>query len=76
MFSGIIEKRGTVHSVEEEDGTVIIELATGYEGLELGESIAVNGVCLTVVKFNAKARRPFSSAARPLPAAILAVLHR
>jgi riboflavin synthase len=54
MFSGIIEKRGTVHSVEEEDGTVIIEVATGFEGLELGESIAVNGVCLTVVKFNAK----------------------
>ena len=59
MFSGIIEKRGTVHSVEEEDGTVVIEVSTGYEGLELGESIAVNGVCLTVVKFNAKGSATF-----------------
>lgn len=52
MFSGIIEKLATVHAVSDEDGTVILELATGYEGLELGESIAVNGVCLTVVRFN------------------------
>lgn len=59
MFSGIIEKRATVHAVSEEDGTLILELMTGYEGLELGESIAVNGVCLTVVRFNDKGAATF-----------------
>lgn len=59
MFSGIIEKRAGVHSVSQEDGTLILEIATGFEGLELGESIAVNGVCLTVVRFNATGMATF-----------------
>ncbi len=59
MFSGIIEKRAGVHAVSEEDGTLILEIATGFEGLELGESIAVNGVCLTVVRFNAAGMATF-----------------
>ena len=59
MFSGIIEKLATVHSVAEEDGTLVLEIATGFDGLELGESIAVNGVCLTVVRFNSKGSATF-----------------
>jgi riboflavin synthase len=59
MFSGIIEKRAGVHAVSEEYGTLILEIATGFEGLELGESIAVNGVCLTVVRFNAAGMATF-----------------
>ena len=59
MFSGIIEKLATVHSVSEEDGTLVLEIATGFDGLELGESIAVNGVCLTVVRFNSKGSATF-----------------
>ena len=59
MFSGIIEQRGTVHSVSEEDGTVVLEIATGFQGMELVESIAVNGVCLTVVKYNDKGSATF-----------------
>ena len=59
MFSGIIEQRGTVHSVSEEDGTVVLDITTGFHGMELGESIAVNGVCLTVVKYNDKGSATF-----------------
>jgi riboflavin synthase len=48
MFSGIIEKVAAVHSAKHQSGTLILELATGYEDLGLGESVAVNGACLTV----------------------------
>lgn len=48
MFSGIIEKLGRVSSARREEGSLILELETGYRDLELGESVAVNGVCLTV----------------------------
>ena len=46
MFTGIIEELGTVRKV----GAGSLELAarTVLEGTKLGDSIAVNGVCLTV----------------------------
>jgi riboflavin synthase len=50
MFSGIIENQGEVVAVTPEDGALRLSLATGFADLALGESIAVNGVCLTVVR--------------------------
>ena len=50
MFSGIIEKVGEVRAVAPEGGSLKITLATGFGDLELGESVAVNGVCLTVTR--------------------------
>ena len=44
MFTGIIETTGKVVRVE--SGT--LEIATSIQGLEPGESISVNGVCVTV----------------------------
>lgn len=52
MFSGIIERLAPVQSAVLTDNRLILTLATGYGDLELGESIAVNGVCLTVVEFD------------------------
>lgn len=52
MFSGIIEKLARVESVEQENKTLSLVLDTGYHDLDLGESIAVNGVCLTVTEMN------------------------
>ena len=53
MFSGIIESVGTlcefVHG--QESAVAVVETGTNFSGLEDGESIAVNGVCLTVVEF-------------------------
>ncbi|KSB90561.1 riboflavin synthase subunit alpha [Caulobacter vibrioides] len=50
MFSGIIETLGEVVAVAPEDGALRISLATGFPDLVLGESVAVNGACLTVVR--------------------------
>ncbi len=52
MFSGIIERLSKVRQAAKQDSTLILTLETGYNDLELGESIAVNGVCLTVAEFD------------------------
>ena len=48
MFTGIISAVGTVTSARERDGGRELVIASPYEDLMLGESIAVDGVCLTV----------------------------
>jgi len=53
MFSGIIETLASVTKVTPAEHSIIVEIATGFPDLELGESVAVNGVCLTVVTFDA-----------------------
>ncbi len=54
MFTGLIQKIGTVKRVSRGAG-LVLEIAFEPWGrpLEAGESIAVNGVCLTVVNFDA-----------------------
>ncbi|MCH1984059.1 riboflavin synthase [Ruminococcus sp. OA3] len=54
MFTGIIEERGRVKKVVSgaEWGQIVIEASTVLEGSRIGDSIAVNGVCLTVTKMN------------------------
>ena len=59
MFSGIIENQGEVVAVVPEDGALRLSLATGFPDLTLGESVAVNGVCLTVVRHDADGRADF-----------------
>ena len=50
MFTGLIEATGEVVEVESIPAGVRIRIKTPLSGeLKLGESIAVNGVCLTVV---------------------------
>ncbi|AOX20651.1 riboflavin synthase [Kozakia baliensis] len=52
MFSGIIEHIGHVENVTPREQALVTRIATGLPDLELGESIAVNGVCLTVAAFD------------------------
>jgi riboflavin synthase len=52
VFSGIIEQVGAVRRSTSEDGSRRLTLATGFRDLALGESVAVNGVCLTVTWFD------------------------
>ncbi len=55
MFTGIIQDMALVKSVHKEPGLHRLILTTNAEftaGLTLGGSIAVNGVCLTVVDFS------------------------
>ena len=49
MFSGIIERLGRVRGVEPGDEAMRVTVDTGFADLELGESVAVNGVCLTLI---------------------------
>jgi riboflavin synthase len=51
MFSGIVTDLGTVESCDRaaEAVTLTIEASPAYSDVAVGESIAVNGVCLTVV---------------------------
>jgi riboflavin synthase len=53
MFNGIIETIGTLSSIEIKQGCKVFTIKPqhGIGDLSLGESIAVNGVCLTVTDF-------------------------
>jgi riboflavin synthase len=48
MFTGIVERTVHVAAVSEGTGFVRLSLAAGWPDIKLGESVAVNGVCLTV----------------------------
>ena len=57
MFSGIIADVCIIERTEDRDGGLSLSVAThalGMEDVQLGDSIAVNGVCLTVVKIDGK----------------------
>lgn len=59
MFSGIIEKPARVRSAEWTGGSLVATIETGFTDLARGESIAVNGVCLTVTEFDAQGAASF-----------------
>lgn len=55
MFTGIIEAIGTVREMQPKGGDLRLTLAVGklnMSDVALGDSIAVNGVCLTVVAYD------------------------
>jgi len=55
MFTGLIEGVGRLVSTESRGGDARLRIAVGtlpFDGVAMGESIAVNGVCLTVVAFD------------------------
>ncbi|WP_363800715.1 riboflavin synthase [Lysobacter firmicutimachus] len=54
MFTGIIEGVGSLAATQDLGGDVRLRIATGtldFSEPRLGESIAVNGVCLTAIAF-------------------------
>ena len=56
MFSGIVADVGTIKQAEDRDGGLRLAVEThalGLDDVQLGDSIAVNGVCLTVIKKDA-----------------------
>ena len=52
MFTGIVEEIGTVKSVQSK--VITIEANKIFDDLHLGDSVAVNGTCLTVSSFDNK----------------------
>ncbi|MFC3832231.1 MULTISPECIES: riboflavin synthase [Deinococcus] len=55
MFTGIIEQVGVIARTTENEGnlTVTIQPTRMWDDVQLGESIAVNGTCLTVTTWDA-----------------------
>jgi riboflavin synthase len=51
VFTGLIEKVGTVSRVTESPAGRELRIDSDYPDLMLGESIAINGACLTVREF-------------------------
>ncbi len=50
MFTGIIEEVGKITSATRRN--IVIATSDALQGIELGGSMAVNGVCLTITRFN------------------------
>lgn len=56
MFTGLIQGRGKVSRMESLGGDLRLHIEVGslpFDRVEMGESIAVSGCCLTVVEFDA-----------------------
>ena len=53
MFTGLIEELGTMKKINQKGNTLVLVIAAEkiMTDLHVGDSIAVNGVCLTVTKF-------------------------
>lgn len=56
MFTGIVEEVGTVAAIVDQGDAIRLTIGcdTAVEDAKLGDSIAVNGVCLTVAEFDEK----------------------
>lgn len=54
MFTGLVETTGTLRARERRGPGFRLEIACDLRPLELGESIAVSGVCLTVAETSSK----------------------
>jgi riboflavin synthase len=53
MFSGIVQSLGTIVSIEETSEIVTLEVQASEDftkGLKVGDSVAIDGVCLTLTK--------------------------
>lgn len=52
MFTGIIDSRGIVTTTESTNGDLVLSISapdTNLDDMEIGDSIAVSGVCLTAI---------------------------
>jgi riboflavin synthase len=54
MFTGIVEELGTVAAIEDQGDALrlTVRATTALDGTRLGDSIAVNGCCLTVASLD------------------------
>ena len=59
MFTGLVESMGTVVSIRKGRASAVLEIEDRVvtEDLKTGDSVAVNGVCLTAVTVNASGGR-------------------
>ena len=51
MFTGLVKQVGTIEHLEHREDGLLLRVACAFGPYELGESIAVDGACLTVKAF-------------------------
>jgi riboflavin synthase len=58
MFTGIVQETGAVEKIERGKKSICLTLSAGAiaRGLKIGDSVAVNGCCLTMVKISSSGR--------------------
>ena len=56
MFTGIVEEMGTIQAIRRGRSSAVLEIQAEsvLSDVHIGDSIAVNGVCLTVTSFSAQ----------------------
>ena len=54
MFTGIIENLGEIKKIDKYEDYWKFSVSTNFSDIKLGDSISINGVCLTVTKINGK----------------------
>ena len=54
MFTGIVEEKGKIKSIQQGSKSIRLTIEAGIvlQGLKIGESIAVSGVCLTATEIS------------------------
>ncbi|RPJ34807.1 MAG: riboflavin synthase, partial [Deltaproteobacteria bacterium] len=64
MFTGLIQDLGKIQSLERRGEGVFLTVATGLmlSDVKIGDSIAVDGVCLTVIRLS---NRTFTAEVSP-----------
>jgi riboflavin synthase len=72
MFTGIVEELGKVESIN--PSKITISAKKAIEGTELGDSIAVNGVCLTIIDIDSN-KLSFETMPETLKRTNLGLLH-
>lgn len=61
MFTGIVEETGQVKKIAPSEKSIRLTIAAGLtaKGARIGDSLAVNGCCLTIVKISPKGELQF-----------------
>jgi len=59
MFTGIVEETGVVAEIQPSSKSIVLTVGANLclRGLKIGDSVSVNGCCLTVKKLGARAKR-------------------
>lgn len=63
MFTGLIEETGKILSIETNSNSLMLTIEANkvLENLKIGDSVAINGACQTVIKLSAKTFSVFVS---------------
>ncbi|AMB94538.1 riboflavin synthase [Aerococcus sanguinicola] len=54
MFTGLIEEVGKIKAIKKSSQACVVQIGAArvLEGIQVGDSVAVNGICLTVTDFD------------------------